>query len=506
MVVTSRLADDRYIRSILQRRIDQERRGVGIAVGVLDTNGLRVVTYGRSGNPARSQVDGDTLFEIGSITKTFTATLLADMAKRGEVSLNTTLRECLPSSLRLPSPGPGDITLRQLTTHSSGLPRMPDLSKVQQAKETFFVVLREVRHLIRQQLGKEPPVAWVHATREQTFAYLERCKVNPAEPHQPEYSNLGGSLLGEALAQKAHRSYETLLTERVLLPLGMTNTFVRVPPAWEQFFAAGHDDALQPAPRLNIPDLPGAGAISSTVNDMLKYLAANVNHRPPIDPTLHRVMVASDSMTVGLNWIIGRDKNKEIIWHNGGTQGYASFIGFNPKERTGVVVLSNAGASVDDIGLHLLAPQQFNFGPAPPREPPVPPARGADRWLVPALFLAVGLYFLVAPTEPPGGPSRRRWFFGKPLRSKLELAECLLVCLALTLFAASNFALLLYGPVMQIGSLVLLLLVAVRFAVKGRSLPWFNSWTRSQWLGHALAIAFLLLVLAFNLALFALFL
>jgi serine-type D-Ala-D-Ala carboxypeptidase/endopeptidase len=276
------LADDDYIRSILQRRIDQERRGVGIAVGVLDTNGFRVVTWGQSGNPARPQVDGDTLFEIGSITKTFTATLLADMVKRGEVSLDTTLRECLPSRLRLPSPGSGDITLRQLATHSSGLPPMPELPAAEEARQALFLVLREFRHLVRRELGKEPStkaVAWVHATREQTFSYLERSKVDPAEPHQPEYSNLGACVLGEALAQKAHQSYEALLAERVLLPLGMTNTCVCVPADWEPFFAAGHDEVLQPAPRLNIPDLPGAGAIGSTVNDMLTYLSANLDHK-----------------------------------------------------------------------------------------------------------------------------------------------------------------------------------------------------------------------------------
>ncbi len=507
--VTGRLAVDGYIRSILQRRIDQERRGVGMAVGVLDTNGCRVVTYGQSGNLDRPQVDGDTLFEIGSITKTFTAALLADMVKRGEVSLDTTLRECLPARLRLPSPGPGDITLRQLATHSSGLPRMPELPAGEQAEQALSAVLREVRHHVRRQLGKEVPpkaVAWVHATRGETFAYLERCKVNPFEPHQPEYSNLGVSVLGEALAQKAQRSYEALLTERVLLPLGMTNTCVHVPPAWEPFFAAGHDDTLEPAPRLNIPDLPGAGALSSSVNDMLKYLAANLEQKPPIDPSLHHVMAASESTTMGLNWIIGRGKNKDIIWHNGGTQGYASFIGFNPKAGTGVVVLSNVGALVDDIGLHLLAPQQFELGSAPPRESPFALDLGVGRWLVPAVCVAVGLFFLLAPIEGPGRPCRRRWFFGKPMRSRLELAECVLATLGVALFSASNMAAAFWGPVLRVASLVLLVLVAVRCAVKARGLPWFNQWSRLQWLGHGLVVAFLLMVATLNLALFVFFL
>jgi hypothetical protein len=120
------LPDDQYVRSILQRWIDQEKRGVGLAVGIFDANGFRVITCGQSGNPARPQVDGDTLFEIGSITKVFTATLLADMVERGEVSLDDTLRQGLPATLRFHSPSAGDIKLRQLATHTSGLPRLPD--------------------------------------------------------------------------------------------------------------------------------------------------------------------------------------------------------------------------------------------------------------------------------------------------------------------------------------------------------------------------------------------
>ena len=487
------LPGDDYVRQILQRRIEVEKRSLGIAVGIIDTNGVRIITQGDSGNPARPQVDGRTLFEIGSITKTFAAALLVDMVNRGEVTLDTTVRECLPPTLRLASPGPGDITLGQLATHCSGLPRMPDLPKPKEEKEGLFPELREFRHLVRQQLGKEPPdkpVAWVHTTREQLFAWLEHHKLNPAEPHPPEYSNVGMELLGEALAQKAKRAYESLMTERVFGALGLTNTCIHAPAAWERFFAIGHTDQLEPAPRLNIPDCPGAGAISSTVNDMLIYLAANLNQTAPIDPMLHRVRARSEKMTVGLNWIIGRGKNKELVWHNGGTQGFTSFIGFKPNEKTGVVVLSNAGILVDDIGLHLLAPHQFGLSPVPPREPWL--QVGADRYWVPVLLGLIGLYLLAAPIEAPGGPGKWRWLFGEPLSCKLELAEILLGGCILAAFAGTDISRLLWGPAIRPGSLALFLVMVIRFALKGRHLPWFKPWSRLEWFGHGLALVFVL--------------
>ena len=261
-----RLPHDATIRVLLQQRISGEKRARAIAVGVIDEAGARVVAVGDSGDARRPQVDGDTLFEIGSVTKVFTTALLADMVKRGEVGLDEPIRRMLPATLRRPSPGAGDITLRQLATHTSGLPRLP-------ANAAF--VLSWLR------LPRNP---YAHYARSDLLAYLEQYRPAAAAPHAPVYSNLGMGVLGEALACRAGLGYGDLLHQRVLKPLGMRSTFVVVPPARRVLLATGHNALLDPVSHWDLPAFAGAGALYSSANDMLRFLTANLRATPSLDP------------------------------------------------------------------------------------------------------------------------------------------------------------------------------------------------------------------------------
>jgi CubicO group peptidase (beta-lactamase class C family) len=177
-----------------------------------------------------------------------------------------------------------------------------------------------------------------------------------------EYSNLGMGLLGHALALRAGTSYFDLLRQRILEPLGMKDTRITLTPELQGRLALGHDGRGLVVANWDIPTLAGAGALRSTVNDMFSYLAANLDSTSKplgrILATTHvsRTATGNSAMTVGLGWHIITGPADTITWHNGGTGGYRSFMGFDRAKGIGVIVLTNSAVGSDDVGLHLLNP------------------------------------------------------------------------------------------------------------------------------------------------------
>jgi CubicO group peptidase (beta-lactamase class C family) len=191
---------------------------------------------------------------------------------------------------------------------------------------------------------------------------------------QFEYSNLGVGLLGHLLSRATDMSYEELERQRVWAPLGMTNTAITLTPWMKEHLALGHDEKAHVVPNWDLPTLAGAGAIRSTTNDMLKFLNANLH---PERGTLERAMAfahqeraPAGNMMIGLNWLSTHAGTDTIVWHNGGTGGYRTFIGFELSRKIGVVVMTNTtGAGADDIGFHLLDPElPLAPAPAPPKQ------------------------------------------------------------------------------------------------------------------------------------------
>jgi CubicO group peptidase (beta-lactamase class C family) len=179
---------------------------------------------------------------------------------------------------------------------------------------------------------------------------------------QYEYSNLGGGLLGHALSLRAGMSYEALVRSRICDPLGMADTRVTLTPEMKARLAVGHSPTLAPVANWDIPTLAGAGALRSTANDMLIFLAANLGYvKTPLaqamadEVSVRRPAGAAD-MAIAYAWHVQTKDGNSIIWHNGGTGGYRTYMGYDPKARAGVVVLSNIStpAAPDDIGRHLL--------------------------------------------------------------------------------------------------------------------------------------------------------
>lgn len=338
--IPSHFPSDAEIQRILAERIDDQRQSLGIVVGMFGPEGRRIVAHGRFGAFYARPVDGDTVFEIGSITKTFTTLLLADMAGRGEVSLDDPVAKYLPETVTVPERGGRQITLTDLATHTSGLPRLP--GNLEPA-------------------DLENPYA--DYTVEQLYAFLSDYALPRDIGSQYEYSNLGMGLLGHALARHADTDYGSLLHERVLAPLDMLSTADTVYPDMKSRLANGHDQTLAPVAGWDLPTLAGAGALLSSVNDQLNYLEMLLGARPSslqaaLATTLTTRRPTDQNDETGLGWVISCSGNSQLIWHNGGTGGYRSFLGFMPAKGIGVVALSNTSTEigVDDIGRHLLDP------------------------------------------------------------------------------------------------------------------------------------------------------
>ncbi len=315
------------------------RHTVGIVVGIIDKDGRTIYSHGKTAADGRA-VDGDSVFEIGSVTKTFTATLLADMVARGLVNLDDPVAKFLPKGVTLPGRGGKEITLLDLATHRSGLPRMPS---------NFAPV--------------DPDNPYADYTAGKLFEFLAGYSLPRDIGASYEYSNLGAGLLGEALARRAGKSYEALLLERIFRPLGMNSTGIVLRPEMAARLAMGHSPQLVPVKNWDMDALAGAGAIRSTVNDMLDYLAANMGLKPsPLAPALalarqDRNDTTMPDMRIGLAWHLMKLPDTVIVWHNGGTAGYHSFVGFDVRKGMGIAILSNSANIIDNIGLHFLDEQ-----------------------------------------------------------------------------------------------------------------------------------------------------
>jgi serine-type D-Ala-D-Ala carboxypeptidase/endopeptidase len=314
------------IHEILVRRIDKQKQALGIVVGVIEPAGRRVVAHGQLASGDPRPLDGDTIFEIGSISKVFTSLLLTDMVNRNEVKLDDPAGQYLPAGVRMPERGGKPITLLHLSRHTSGLPPLPGNFN-----------------------PKDPRNPYADYSVDNLYPFLSGYEL-PRDPGSDfQYSNLGVGLLGHVLACRAGTDYESLIRTRITQPLGMPDTGITLSPSMQERMATGHTALLAPAPNWDFPTLPGAGGLRSSANDMLTFLAA------------------VGQAEIGLGWFILPTDGREIAWHNGGTGGFRSFAGYDPKARTGVVVLSNAGG-VDDIGFHILNPKLPLANPQPPQQ------------------------------------------------------------------------------------------------------------------------------------------
>lgn len=328
---------DPRVRTLIEQKVqDGEFPSLVIAL----TEGDQQSVFG-FGQPGTALPDGRTVFEIGSISKTFTALLLAQAVAAGRVKLDDTPARLVPGYAALGLDG-RQVTLLDLATQSSGLPRLP----ANLAPRTMA----------------DPYADYGRAALK---AFLAGYTLTRAPGKQYEYSNLGMGLLGDLLAEQQGKPYATLVAEQISGPLGMKSTGVGASPA----LVGGHDAFGQAVPHWNFDALAGAGALRSNADDMLRYLQAMMAGRNAAGSPFALVQTAQrpTSMAdtqIGLAWNLsqnkgtGKGEGKTLIWHNGRTGGYASFIGYTEDGQRGVVVLANVARTVDPIALSVLFPER----------------------------------------------------------------------------------------------------------------------------------------------------
>lgn len=318
----------------IQQRIEYGHTP-SVVVGIIDGDGLQYYAFGAKtigGKP----VNEHTIYEIGSISKTFTAILLAQMVQEGKLKTDDAAQNYLPASVKLPMRADKQITLGHLSDHTSGLPRLP----------ANFA-------------PKDPANPYADYTVEQMYDFLNDYTLTRDIGSAMEYSNLAAGLLGHILSLKAGTSYEELMVNKIATPLGMKATKITYNKPMKRNLAMGHSNGVQVS-NWDIPNMAGAGAIRSSLHDMLRYVAANMGlQKSELQAAMQlthqaRHDKAGGGTRVGLGWIISKGAEGDVIWHNGGTGGYRTFCGFVKETGTGVVVLTNSDKGADDLGMRLL--------------------------------------------------------------------------------------------------------------------------------------------------------
>lgn len=359
---------DDALKAVLLQRLQSQ--GHSLAAARLDDGGLALARAGRQALPA-----AQARFEYGSITKTFVALLLADMALQRELALDEPVEKALPSGLRLRDSQGEPLTWADLATHRSGLPRLPTNFAPSQAADPY-VGYDEVA----------------------LFAFIEGWRASRPRDTAWAYSNLGYGLLGHALGLRAQRPFPQLLRERVLQPLGLSDgmqlALVGHPVAG---LLPGHNAQGRPAPPWHFEALAGAGALVGTAEALARYAQAALGRvdtalAPAFALALEpRADTSAQGQRIGLGWLRVNGPSGPLATHDGATAGFSSSLWLDPTRRRATLVLGNMMARVGDLALHLLEPRVPLRDPGAERRDS--PAEAAS---VPAAQLAplVGRYAL----------------------------------------------------------------------------------------------------------------
>lgn len=317
----------------------QKKHAPGLCIGIIKGDVMYIKGFGYADKELRNVPDANTIFEIGSITKVFTAEMAQLLVDKGLIQWNDNILKYLPEEAKLPFDD--STTLFHLVTHTSGFPRLPDsiLAKMTNECDPYSTL-----------------------TEEQFNDYLRHCtdKKRP-DLKNYDYSNMSAALLGRILEYRTGKDYESLLQELICTPLQMQSTSLYVKDSSR--FATGYDEKGNKTCHWNIPVMYACGAIRSDVNNMLKFLRVQMDEAAPLYPPFHKTHQQVHEVTnmgMAYGWHIDHLSGVlsgvfGIVWHNGGTGGFRTYMGFVPKKKTGIIILANqATEEVDALGTDLL--------------------------------------------------------------------------------------------------------------------------------------------------------
>ena len=332
---------DAELQAVVKQRLQGDRTGACFAVAVIDQGVSRAFACADAAD--RGRVDANTAFEIGSVSKTMTAALLAGLIGQGKGSLDDPLADWLPEGTRVPEFEGQPIRLRHVVSHTSGLPALPPGVAIVDAND---------------------PYAPVDAAM--LLAALERSTLKVAPGTAFEYSNFASMLLSHAVARRAGSDFETLLDEQLFTPLGMQGAYVNRRPEGIRA-ATGHLPNRQPTPAWNFKtDVAGVGGVRATLDDMVRYVQGQLGEAPA--PLAAALTLSQQPVNPGaqppmaMNWMLAPVNGRTWHAHEGGTGGFSSFVAFDRERRRGVVVLSDTAlhslGGLGSLGLHLADPSQ----------------------------------------------------------------------------------------------------------------------------------------------------
>ncbi|MHB8472243.1 MAG: serine hydrolase domain-containing protein [Gammaproteobacteria bacterium] len=324
------------------KKLTRNDLSYGLVIGVYKDGKSLIKGYGTVNKESSTVPDASTVFQIASVSKLFTASLLQILCDKGVLKIDATLGELIGGSFSL-SPAAQRVTLKQLVTHTSGFPSIPK-----------SLGLKATELAGKENLMQNP---YSHLGPQYLFDYLKTTK-DKREPGRFEYSNFGMGLLGHVLEIVTKRNFEPLVSEMLLAPLDMRNTAVTLTPEMKEHLAQGYTADGVPSPMWTFSALAGAGAFNSNVEDMMKFIRANIEDGSLMSRTLKKMHAPQLGGDTGIGWIQPTflDRffgNSTVVWHNGMVGGYASYVSIDTKANTGIVILSNKAVDVTMLGMML---------------------------------------------------------------------------------------------------------------------------------------------------------
>ena len=307
-----------------------------LAIGIIKDGQLNTYFYGETEKGNKTLPTSSTLYEIGSLSKIFTATLLANFVENETLSLDQSIVDFLPDSLKT-NPSLQKITFKTLANHTSGLPRLP--SNLDKTKNF------------------DPNNPYKDYDRKYLYQFLSTFKATYESGEKYEYSNLGYALLGDILTSLNKKSYNTNIQEIIAKPLGLTATSDMLNPK-TQYLPKVYNSNGEETKAWDFQIFSAAGGLKSTVTDLLNF--AQVQFKMP-QTQLENAMALTRQFTyfippntdIGLAWHMDLLDDITYYFHTGGTGGSSSFIAIAPDKKTAVVLLSNAAESVENTGISI---------------------------------------------------------------------------------------------------------------------------------------------------------
>jgi CubicO group peptidase (beta-lactamase class C family) len=333
----------KLIDNILDEIEPNKKPAFGLVIGVIDNGTTYEYAYGRLSKENNTKPNQHTIFQIGSISKVFTSTILMGMVQDSIVQLNDKITNFLPDSLAQQNTWLQNITLAQLATHTSGLPKIPyNISMTITDKENPYsnYQIEDLYHF----LGNYEPII------------VKKKKKNTAF----SYSNLGMGLLGHLLENAAKTSFDSLLNDYIITPLQLQNTCVFLSEEQQNNLAIGHYFSGRTIKELTYKTLYSSEGLYSSLSDMISFVQANLltdekdnifrlTHTPLYDTQMRFVKMA-------YGWFViskGRKNTPTVITHSGRTGGYSNYVAFDKEKQIGVVVMSNSAHRIDEIGIEV---------------------------------------------------------------------------------------------------------------------------------------------------------